>query len=79
MVGIMGTGNRIQVAEREAYQLALELARKYDAIPRHLPSPAIIRDPAQARVVEQLEPVKSSLDTPQPLRHRHHRDRFRRR
>lgn len=62
MVGIMGTGNRIQVAEREAYQLALELARKYDAIPRHLPSPAIIRDPAQARVVEQLEPVKNSLD-----------------
>lgn len=62
MVGIMGTGNRIQVAEREAYQLALELARKYDAIPRHLPSPAIIRDPNQARVVEQLEPVKSSLE-----------------
>jgi DNA-binding transcriptional regulator LsrR (DeoR family) len=62
MVGIMGTGNRIQVAEREAYQLALELARKYDAIPRHLPSPAIIRNPAQAKIVEQLEPVKSSLD-----------------
>ncbi len=62
MVGIMGTGNRIQVAEREAYQLALELARKFDAIPRHLPSPAIIRDPYQAQVVEQLEPVKNSLD-----------------
>ncbi len=62
MVGIMGTGNRIQVAEREAYQLALELARKYDAIPRHLPSPAIIRDRNQAMVVEQLEPVKNSLD-----------------
>jgi len=62
MVGIMGTGNRIQVAEREAYQLALELARKYDAIPRHLPSPAIIRDPLQAQVVEQLEPVKNSLE-----------------
>lgn len=62
MVGIMGTGNRIQVAEREAYQLALELARKYDAIPRHLPCPAIIRDREQARVVEQLEPVKNSLE-----------------
>jgi DNA-binding transcriptional regulator LsrR (DeoR family) len=62
MVGIIGTGNRIQVAEREAYQLALELARKYDAIPRHLPSPAIIRDHNQADVVEQLEPVKNSLD-----------------
>lgn len=62
MVGIIGTGNRIQVAEREAYQLALELARKYDAIPRHLPSPAIIRDRNQAAVVEQLEPVKNSLD-----------------
>jgi DNA-binding transcriptional regulator LsrR (DeoR family) len=62
MVGIMGTGNRIQVAEREAYQLALELARKYDAIPRHLPCPAIIRDRNQAAVVEQLDPVKNSLD-----------------
>jgi len=62
MVGIIGTGNRIQVAEREAFQLALELARKYDAIPRHLPCPAIIRDPAQARIVEQLDPVKNSLD-----------------
>ncbi len=62
MVGIMGTGNRIQVAEREAHVLALELARKYDAIPRHLPCPAIIRDREQARTVEQLEPVKSSLD-----------------
>jgi DNA-binding transcriptional regulator LsrR (DeoR family) len=62
MVGIIGTGNRIQVAEREAYQLALELARKYDAIPRHLPSPAIIRDQNQAAVVEQLDPVKNSLD-----------------
>jgi DNA-binding transcriptional regulator LsrR (DeoR family) len=62
MVGIMGTGNRIQVAEREAYQLALELARKYDAIPRHLPCPAIIRDREQAKVVEQLEPVRSSLE-----------------
>ncbi|NLX06309.1 MAG: hypothetical protein GXY33_14320 [Phycisphaerae bacterium] len=62
MVGIIGTGNRIQVAEREAYVLALELARKYDAIPRHLPCPAIIRDREQARIVEQLEPVKNSLD-----------------
>jgi DNA-binding transcriptional regulator LsrR (DeoR family) len=62
MVGIMGTGNRIQVAEREAYQLALELARKYDAIPLHLPSPAIIRDLHQAAVVEQLEPVKHALE-----------------
>jgi DNA-binding transcriptional regulator LsrR (DeoR family) len=62
MVGIMGTGNRIQVAEREAYQLALELARKYDAIPLHIPSPAIIRNPHQAAVVEQLEPVKHSLE-----------------
>jgi len=62
MVGIMGTGNRIQMAEREAYQLALELAREYDAIPRHLPCPAIIRDPAQAAVVEQLAPVRTSLE-----------------
>ncbi len=62
MVGIIGTGNRIQVAEREAYQLALELARKYDAIPRHLPAPAIIRDARDARVVEQLVSVKSSLE-----------------
>ena len=62
MVGIMGTGNRIQVAEREAYQLALELARKYDAIPLHLPSPAIIRDLNQAAVVEQLEPVAHALN-----------------
>lgn len=62
MVGIMGTGNRIQVAEREAYQLALELARKYDAIPRHLPCPAIIRDERCAQVVEQLEPVRESLE-----------------
>jgi DNA-binding transcriptional regulator LsrR (DeoR family) len=62
MVGIMGTGNRIEVAEREAYQLALELARKYDSIPRHLPCPAIIRDPNQAHNVEQLEPVKNSLE-----------------
>jgi len=62
MVGIMGTGNRIQVAEREAYQLALELARKYDAIPLHLPCPAIIRNEEHARVVESLEPVKRSLE-----------------
>ena len=62
MVGIIGTGNRIQVAEREAYQLALELARKYDAIPRHLPAPAIIRDARHAQVVEQLVSVKSSLE-----------------
>ena len=62
MVGIIGTGNRIQVAEREAYQLALELARKYDAIPRHIPAPAIIRDARHAQVVEQLVSVKSSLE-----------------
>ncbi len=62
MVGIIGTGNRIQVAEREAYQLALELARKYDAIPRHLPAPAIIRDARHAQIVEQLVSVKSSLE-----------------
>lgn len=62
MVGIVGTGNRIQVAEREASVLALELARKYDAIPRHMPCPAIIRDPKQAAVIEQLEPVRSALE-----------------
>jgi len=61
MVGIMGTGNRIQVAEREAYVLALELARKYDAIPRHLPCPAIIRNRDHAEIIEQLDPVKSAL------------------
>lgn len=62
MVGIMGTGNRIQVAEREAYQLALELARKYDAEPMHLPCPAIIREPEHALVVEQVRPVRRSLE-----------------
>ena len=41
---------------------AVELARKYDAVPRHLPCPAVIRNREHAAVVERLDPVRDSVN-----------------